>query len=204
MKRYTVQAAGESQGAHMNGFWNKIRPIRSKMLHKPFKPVILPENDDPSGEPTMTITLRNDPAPRRNLTLLQAPSCPEIEVFFDGACARCSQELTVLRRLDQDGLVRFTDITAPGFDASAVPVSWNHLTERVHARMEDGRMLDGVAVFRCLYRILGLGWLIRLSDLPGVEGALDWAYEHFEADPQRWTRRCADKAFTPDPTPLAG
>ena len=40
------------------------------------------------------------------------------EVFYDGECPLCMREIRMLRRMDRRGRIRFTDIAAPGLDAS--------------------------------------------------------------------------------------
>jgi predicted DCC family thiol-disulfide oxidoreductase YuxK len=74
----------------------------------------------------------------------------EVEVFFDGACPLCSREIAALRRLDRRHRIRFTDITAPGFDAPSLGRSMDDLMGRIHGRLADGTLIEGVEVFRRL------------------------------------------------------
>lgn len=112
----------------------------------------------------------------------------DIEVFFDGACPLCAREISLLRRLDRAGRIRFTDISSPDF-ASPGP---EHATlmDRIHGRLPDGSWVEGVEVFRRLYAAVGFGPLVQLSRLPGVSHALDWGYRHFARNRLRWTGRC--------------
>jgi predicted DCC family thiol-disulfide oxidoreductase YuxK len=114
----------------------------------------------------------------------------EIEVWFDGACPLCSREVAFLRRLDRQGRIRFTDLAAPGFDAASTGVSLADLNDRIHARLADGTIVEGVEVFRRLYTAVGYGWLVAPTRLPGIRQALDVAYRAFAKNRLRLTGRC--------------
>jgi predicted DCC family thiol-disulfide oxidoreductase YuxK len=118
----------------------------------------------------------------------------DIEVFYDGACPLCLREIDLLRRRDHRARIRFTDIAADGFDAEAVGVRWEALMERIHGRLPDGTLVEGVEVFRRLYAAVGFGPLVRLSRAPGVSQLLDLAYHLFAKNRLRLTGRCADDA----------
>ena len=122
----------------------------------------------------------------------------DVEVFFDGACPLCTREIRLLQRLDRTSArIRFTDIAHPGFDPSVVGLEWETLMRRIHGRLPDGEIIDGVEVFRRLYSAVGLGPLVSLSRLPGVRGLLDWAYERFATNRLKWTGRCTDACEVP-------
>lgn len=70
----------------------------------------------------------------------------DIEVFYDGDCPLCGREIAMLRRLDRRQRIRFVDIAAPGFDASAMGASREALMARIHGRLPDGR---SSRVWRC-------------------------------------------------------
>jgi predicted DCC family thiol-disulfide oxidoreductase YuxK len=121
------------------------------------------------------------------------PSAPfDLELYFDGACPLCAREVAFLRRLDRGGRIRFTDIAAPGFDAPATGIAWQDLMDRIHARLADGTVVEGVEAFRRLYSLLGFGWLVAPTRLPGVRQLLDLAYRTFAKNRLRLTGRCAD------------
>jgi len=123
------------------------------------------------------------------------PASPfDLELYFDGACPLCAREVALLRRLDRGGRIRFTDIAAPGFDAPATGIAWRDLMDRVHARLADGSVVEGVEAFRRLHALLGLGWLVAPTRLPGVHQLLDLAYRTFARNRLRLTGRCADDA----------
>jgi predicted DCC family thiol-disulfide oxidoreductase YuxK len=119
-----------------------------------------------------------------------------IEVFFDGDCPLCAREVQILRRLDKRERIRFVDIAADGFDPSQVGVSWEALMDRIHGRLPDGTIVEGVEVFRRLYTEVGFGPLVALTRVPGIEQMLELGYRWFAKNRLRLTGRCADDACT--------
>ncbi len=113
-----------------------------------------------------------------------------VQVFYDGDCPLCAREISLLRRLDRRGRIRFTDIAAPGFDATAYGKTWQTLMEQMHARLDDGRWVQGVEAFRQIYRAVGLGPLVALTRLPGLSHLLEWGYRIFAGNRLKWTGRC--------------
>lgn len=116
----------------------------------------------------------------------------KFEVFFDGDCPLCKREIDVLRRMDKAGEILFTDIAAEGFQVGDMGLTWDDLMARIHGRLPDGRIVEGVEVFRQLYGVVGFGWVVKVSRWPGVAGLLDGGYRIFAANRLRWTGRCVD------------
>ena len=128
----------------------------------------------------------------------------EVEVFFDGECPLCMREIRMLRRLDRRERIHFVDISAQGFDAASVGMTWAALMDRIHGRLPDGRLIEGVEVFRRLYAAVGFGPLVALTRLPGISALLEVAYHAFAKNRLRLTGRCVDGAceLHPRPQPL--
>ncbi len=118
----------------------------------------------------------------------------DIEVFYDGACPLCMREIRMLQGRDRSQRIRFVDIAADGFDAVSVGLTWETLMDRIHGRLPDGTLVEGVEVFRRLYAAVGFGLLVALSRLPGVSQLLDLAYRAFAKNRLRLTGRCVDGA----------
>lgn len=116
----------------------------------------------------------------------------DVEVFYDGECPLCRREIEMLRGRDRRGRIRFVDIAAEGFDASSVGVTWATLMARIHGRLPDGTLIEGVEVFRRVYGVLGFPRLVALTRLPGIAQLLDFAYRVFARNRLRLTGRCAD------------
>lgn len=115
------------------------------------------------------------------------------EVFFDGDCPLCRREIAFLRRLDRRGnAIRFTDIAEPAF----VPAEHGlgrlgraDLMARIHGRSSEGKIVEGVEVFRGLYAAVGFGPIVALTRLWPVAALLDAGYRWFAANRLRLTGR---------------
>src|SRR4051812_33030826 len=90
-----------------------------------------------------------------------------VEVFFDGDCPLCRREIAWLKKLDRRSRVRFTNIADPQFDPTILGTTQERLMDQIHARLPDGRWIQGVEVFRQLYTALGLGFIATITRLPG-------------------------------------
>jgi len=127
----------------------------------------------------------------------------DIELFHDGACPLCSREVAWLRRRDRRRRIRFVDIADAGFDADAVGVPWQTLLARIHGRLPDGTLIEGVEVFRRAYAAVGFGPLVALTKLPGLSHALEGGYRWFARHRLGWTGRCQDGACRVPPRQTA-
>jgi len=125
----------------------------------------------------------------------------DIEVFHDGHCPLCTREMRFLRGLDRRGRIRFTDVAAPEFDASSVGIAWEALMDRIHARLPDGTLLEGLEVLRQLYTAVGWARLVAVTRLPGVAQLLDLGYRWFARNRLRLTGRCARGGCQPHSGP---
>ena len=115
-----------------------------------------------------------------------------VEVFYDGDCPLCLKEIRFLQWADKrNNRIRFTDIAAPEFDPTEVGRSMAELMDRIHGRLPNGALIEGVEVFRQLYSAIGLGWLVALTRLPGVSHLLDALYQVFAKNRLKWTGRCS-------------
>jgi predicted DCC family thiol-disulfide oxidoreductase YuxK len=118
----------------------------------------------------------------------------DIQIFYDGACPLCLREMRMIQGRDRRRRIRFVDIAAADFDAASVGLSWQTLMDRIHGRLPDGTLVEGVEVFRRLYAAIGFGPLVALTRLPGIRQLLDLAYRAFARHRLRLTGRCADDA----------
>jgi predicted DCC family thiol-disulfide oxidoreductase YuxK len=78
------------------------------------------------------------------------------------------------------------------FDPGSVGVPMEVLMDRIHGRLPDGTLVEGVEVFRRLYTAVGFGVLVAPTRLPGIRQLLDLAYRWFARNRLRLTGRCAD------------
>lgn len=117
---------------------------------------------------------------------------PEITVLFDGECPLCAREVALLRGRDAGrGRIGFADIAAPGFDAARYGLSHAELMARIHGLLPDGRLVEGVEVFRRAYAAVGLGWLLAWTRWPGLRPIADAGYRWFARNRLRLTGRRA-------------
>lgn len=114
----------------------------------------------------------------------------QFEVFYDGDCPFCRREIDWLRRRNQKGAIRFTDIADPVFDPSSTGKTLEQLMARIHGRLPDGTLVEGVEVFRQLYTAAGLGGLVGLSRWPMIRNLLDVGYSLFARNRLRLAGRC--------------
>lgn len=115
---------------------------------------------------------------------------PEITVLFDGECPLCAREIAMLRRLDRGrGRIGFDDIAAPGFDAGRYGARPDALMARIHGALPDGRLLEGMEVFRRAYAAVGLGWALAWTRWPVLRPLADAGYRWFARNRLRLTGR---------------
>ena len=93
----------------------------------------------------------------------------QIRVLYDGDCPLCSREVAMLRRRDRGrGAIDFEDIAAQGFDAGAYGLDSDSVMARIHGVLPDGRLIEGMEVFRRAYKAVGMGWLLAPTRWPGL------------------------------------
>lgn len=113
-----------------------------------------------------------------------------IQVFFDGDCPLCRREINMIRRWDRNHRIWFTDIARSDFDSKEWKTDQKTLMDELHARLPDGSWVKGVEAFRQIYSLVGFGWIVFISRLPGISGILNMAYRVFARNRLRWTGRC--------------
>jgi predicted DCC family thiol-disulfide oxidoreductase YuxK len=121
---------------------------------------------------------------------------PEITVLHDGACPLCAREVALLRRLDRGrGRIGFEDIATQGFDPARHGRRLDELMARIHGVLPDGRLVEGVEVFRRAYAAVGCGWLLAWTRWPGLRRVAEAGYRAFARNRLRLTGRdapCSD------------
>ena len=119
-----------------------------------------------------------------------APATPEITVLFDGDCPLCVREIAMLRRLDRgSGRLGLQDIASPEFRAARYGVDHATLMARIHGVLPDGRLIEGMEVFRRAYAAVGLGWLLAPTAWWPLRPLADAAYRWFARNRLRLTGR---------------
>lgn len=102
----------------------------------------------------------------------------KVKLLYDGECPLCIREVNFLRQRDAGrGLVAFVDIADPNYiPALHGGVDFETAMGRIHAILPDGSVIQNVAVFRCVYEILGIGWVYAATKLPVIGTIADSVY----------------------------
>ncbi|MGB0715186.1 MAG: thiol-disulfide oxidoreductase DCC family protein [Phycisphaerae bacterium] len=104
----------------------------------------------------------------------------EFKIFIDYACPLCKHEAEFLRKLDKGrGKLVFEDISSPDFDASQYGTSYDEMMGSIHGLKSDGKLINGVEVFRCAYGAVGWGWLLAWTDWPVLRSVANLGYRLF-------------------------
>lgn len=122
----------------------------------------------------------------------------QVEVFYDGECPLCLREIKMLRRMDRENGIRFTDITDPSFRPADYGKTMQDFMDEIQGRLPDGTWIVGLEVFRRLYSAIGLRPLVRLTRLPGIAHGLELGYRLFARNRLRLTGRCKTGACEVD------
>jgi predicted DCC family thiol-disulfide oxidoreductase YuxK len=116
----------------------------------------------------------------------------QIKLLYDGDCPLCGREVAFLRRRNRRGQLAFEDIAAPGFDPARYGLERADVMARMHGVLPDGRVVEGMEVFRRAYAAVGLGALLAPTRWPLLRPLFDRAYAVFARNRLRWTGRCED------------
>ncbi|MEL7503957.1 MAG: DUF393 domain-containing protein [Cyanobacteria bacterium J06554_6] len=115
----------------------------------------------------------------------------KIKLLYDGECPLCVREVNFLQRRDNGrGLVVFVDIADAGYDPSAnADIDFETAMGRIHAILPDGCVIQNVEVFRCVYEILGMGWVYAITKVPVLGWLADRLYDFWADQRLRMTGR---------------
>lgn len=120
-----------------------------------------------------------------------------MKVFYDGLCPLCSREIDYYKKKDQSALIKWCDITEPGFDAQAENLDPTEVHRIFHVKNTAGEIITGVEAFVEIWRTLPelKNWA-RASQIPGVKPAMKLGYFVFAKVrpflPRKTRPDCAD------------
>lgn len=100
-------------------------------------------------------------------------------IFYDHACALCRFEMQHLKRLDKYKRLTQIDISAPDFVAADWSLNPEDLDLALHVLTPSGEWLVGMPAVRHVYRQLGMGCLMAVTELPGIAALFDSGYLRF-------------------------
>jgi len=110
--------------------------------------------------------------------LKSEPNYP-LTVYYDGACPLCRRDIELMRMLDRHARLHLVDFSNPDFREADCGMSCSRLSAVIHAKWADGRMIEGVEVFRAMWTAVGLGALAWVSRWPLVNGLVHRGYVWF-------------------------
>jgi predicted DCC family thiol-disulfide oxidoreductase YuxK len=101
-------------------------------------------------------------------------------ILIDGLCPLCQREATLMARLDKGrGNLIIEDIAAPSFDAAKYGTTFETVMGSIHGVLPDGRLVQGMEVFRRAYATVGCGWVLAWTRWPIAKQLTDAAYVVF-------------------------
>ena len=102
-----------------------------------------------------------------------------LTLLHDGNCPVCNLEMDNLKARNTAGLLRFTDVSLPGFNPLPFGATLAQMNALIHAVRPDGSLVVGVEVFRLAYSAVGLGRWAAPTGWPLVKPLVDAAYALF-------------------------
>jgi predicted DCC family thiol-disulfide oxidoreductase YuxK len=121
-----------------------------------------------------------------------AARAPELIMLFDSSCPLCAREVAFLATRRRAHLVKFEDITAPGFSAAPFSRSVEELARELHVFLPATRELHArVPAFRRLYATLFGADLLFFTQFFPFNAAADRAYSFFLRHRHRLARLLA-------------
>lgn len=112
----------------------------------------------------------------------------EINILYDSKCNVCKWEMEWLRRRDREVVnkaapkIRLTDLEDVAFDPldpANGGIDYEKGMKAMTAVTADGRVIQGVPVFRIAYEQVGLGWLFTITQWPVLRVLFDLGYNIF-------------------------
>ena len=111
-----------------------------------------------------------------------------LTLLYDGTCPVCVLEMHNLKARNAEGLLRFVNISSPGFDAAPYGTSLEAMHALIHAQRPDGSLVTGVEVFRLAYGAVGLGRWAAPTGWPIFRPVVDMLYAVFARHRYRFSR----------------
>ncbi len=115
-----------------------------------------------------------------------------LTIYYDASCPMCNAEMHNLMLRNTRDLLRFVDASPADFRSPLPGVSRETLMTIIHATDAQGRVIQGVDVFRLAYEAVGMRWVSRMASLPVLGRLADLAYpwvaRHRNRIPRAWVR----------------
>ncbi|KAF0814983.1 hypothetical protein IGB42_00059 [Andreprevotia sp. IGB-42] len=102
-----------------------------------------------------------------------------LTIYFDATCPLCRREIALLKKLDHRQRLACIDINAAAFNVAPLGTTVARLKATLHVQPANGAMIIGADAVRTIYRTIGLGWLVFISELPGLRQLFNAGYARF-------------------------
>jgi len=112
-----------------------------------------------------------------------------LTLYYESACPLCNAEMNNLMLRNTAGLLRFVDVSAPGFEDCPPGTTLDELMQLMHGLTADGRVLRGVEVFRLAYSAVGIPQVEALTSLPLIAPLSERLYAVIARNRHRLPRR---------------
>jgi len=120
--------------------------------------------------------------------------CQPVTMYYDGACPVCSREVSLYRKLDREGAIRWHDVSASEGDLGNDGVNQADALSVLHARLRDGRLVTGVAAFIAVWeRLPGFKLFTRLARWRPINWMLETGYAWYAPRRKRVTQLLAGR-----------
>jgi predicted DCC family thiol-disulfide oxidoreductase YuxK len=124
----------------------------------------------------------------------------KLEVFYDGGCIVCRQEMERYSRRDKKGLLTLVDISLPTFDPAQFDRDLKTFMAKLHVRDAAGEYYTGVDAFTKIWAVLPepeLHLLAAVVALPGVSllaRSSYWLFAHSRKFLPKAAGKCDDES----------
>lgn len=102
-----------------------------------------------------------------------------LELLYDGECPICRFDIAKLRNADRNSCLIFTDITVHDFDPEQYGRTLQQLQARMHARCNNGTIVEGAEVMRLALTAVGMSWLVAPTRWPLLNRITESTYDWF-------------------------
>jgi len=107
-----------------------------------------------------------------------------VKYLYDGDCAMCNSLKKVLER--QDGgrnRVCFVNIAEDNYNPKRhMGITYDDAMETIHAIRSSGEVLTGTEALKALFNEVGLGWVVKITELPFFAALVDLLYNFLSAN----------------------
>lgn len=116
-------------------------------------------------------------------------------LYYDGACPVCSREVSLYRKLDREGSIRWHDVSESEGDLGSDGVNQTDALAIIHARLPDGRLVTGVEAFIAVWdRLPGFRRFAGVARWRPVTWMLEKGYAWYAPRRKRVMRLLAGRA----------